>query len=81
MALFVPIYHIFPRVFSGFEFKVVHDPIDKHHPHFNDERQRFENYAHCEIRAEENGVELENEPPRSVRKKFRIAVTQGAEAH
>ena len=54
-------------------FRVEHDPIDKNHRAY--EKQMFENYAHSEIRAFENGKHLEKKLPESIKKRFRMMLS------
>jgi hypothetical protein len=58
-----------------FFFKACHDPIDVNHPAFNMPNQGFENYAHTEIRAFLEGEHFKQEPPKSVKKQFRLKLS------
>ncbi|MGI8638885.1 MAG: hypothetical protein ACR2MG_02910 [Pyrinomonadaceae bacterium] len=56
-----------------FSFKACHDPIDETHPAYS--KQQFENYAHTEIRAFLENEHFKKDPPKSVRKKFRLILS------
>lgn len=56
-----------------FCFKAYHDPIDTTHPAYTE--QQFENYAHTEIRAFLEGEHFTKDPPKSVKKKFRLKLS------